>query len=678
MMKNRLSVRSTNGMARPPEADITVALAGQPNVGKSTVFNLLTGLDQHVGNWPGKTVEKRTGTYQQDDTTLHIIDLPGICSLTAQSTEERIARNFIIAEQPDAAIVIANAAALERGLYLLAEILWLQVPVVLGLNMVDVAEQQGIHVEPHVLEAALGLPVVPMVAARNQGVRELVEAVRRLLEQPAAYHPNRLKIRQDYQDVVSEIQSLIADYVLEPYLKDWVALKLLEGDDEMTAMMRDRLLPDRWVQVQNVLRQHESAVLAIAGDRYEWVGRMVRAAVVRPRPSQVALTDRIDRFATHPLWGLLLLLGVMGGVFGTTYAIGIPLQEWLDGCLVQGARWLHSALVGTPSWFVGLLADGVIGGAGMVITLLPILIIFFAAFGLLEDTGYMVRAAFVMDRPMHWMGLHGNSFIPLCLGFGCNVPAVIGTRIIDSPRSRLLTILLAPLVPCKGRMAVVTVLAAIFFGRDAALISWGLLGFNLVMLSILGIAFHKVILAGEQTAFIMELPLYHMPNLRTVGLSLFQRTMAFVRNAGSIILALSVLAWGFSRLPGGAVETSYLAQLGRLASPAGSLLGLNWQMIVGLLTSIVAKENTIATLAVLYGVGREGVGFAERVAGSLTPAAALAFLTVQMLFIPCTATIATIRHETGSWKWTLTIFVLYLVLSFAAGIIVYQVAQLIL
>ena len=367
----------------------------------------------------------------------------------------------------------------------------------------------------------------------------------------------------------------------------------------------------------------------------------------------------------------------MGAVFGATYAIGIPLQEWLDSYLVQGVRWLHSALTGAPSWFIGLLVDGIVGGAGMIITLLPILVIFFAAFGLLEDTGYMVRAAYVMDRPMHWMGLHGNSFIPLCLGFGCNVPAVIGTRIIDSPRTRLLTILLAPLVPCKGRMAVVAVLAAILFGRDAALISWGLLGFNLVMLYVLGLVFHKVILAGEQTAFIMELPLYHTPNLRMVGLSVYQRTMTFVRNAGSIILVLTALIWGLSRLPSGVVETSYLAQFGRLMLPIGSLLGLNWQMIVALLTSFVAKENTIATLAVLYGVSSEGAGFVERIAGSLTPAAALAFLMVQMLFIPCIATIAAIRHETGSWKWTLMIVLLYLVLSFAAGVSVYQVTPLI-
>jgi len=657
---------------------ITVALAGQPNVGKSTVFNLLTGLSQHVGNWPGKTVEQKTGVYDHNGTRVHIVDLPGTYSLTANSLEERIARDYIIREQPDVVVAIADASALERNLYLLAELLSLPAPVVLALNMIDVAEQQGMRIEPHVLEAALGLPVVPMVATKGQGVRGLMEAVDRVSKNTAAYAPSRPEIRADHQAVLAQIQRLIAGAVPEPYPEDWVALKLLEGDEEITSMMRERLDEDRWQEVHTILMQHEDAILAVAGGRYEWIGRMVRAAVVRPRIGQVTLTDRVDRYATHPFWGLLILLGMLGLVFWLTYTVGAPLQELLDTYLVQaGAEWVRSALSGAPAWLVGLLADGVIGGAGMVITFLPILVIFFAALGFLEDVGYMARAAYVMDRFMHLMGLHGKSFLPLFLGFGCNVPAVMGARVVEGQKARLLTILVAPLVPCTARMAVVAVLAPIFFGPHAALVSWGLVGLSLVMLAIVGIALHELVLGGEHVAFIMELPLYHLPNARTIGLSVWQRTVAFLRKAGSIILVVSVIVWALSTLPGGEIESSYLADIGRLLAPLGGLMGLGWRMMVALLTSFVAKENTIATLGVLYSAGEEGARLAKVLAGVLKPAAALAFMAVQMLFIPCVATVATVRQETASWRWTAFSVALLLVVSFTVGIVIYQGAMLV-
>jgi len=657
---------------------ITVALAGQPNVGKSTVFNLLTGLSQHVGNWPGKTVEQKTGVYDHNGTRVHIVDLPGTYSLTANSLEERIARDYIIREQPDVVVAIADASALERNLYLLAELLSLPAPVVLALNMIDVAEQQGMRIEPHVLEAALGLPVVPMVATKGQGVRGLMEAVDRVSKNTAAYAPSRPEIRADHQAVLAQIQRLIAGAVPEPYPEDWVALKLLEGDEEITSMMRERLDEDRWQEVHTILMQHEDAILAVAGGRYEWIGRMVRAAVVRPRIGQVTLTDRVDRYATHPFWGLLILLGMLGLVFWLTYTVGAPLQELLDTYMVQaGAAWVRSALSGAPAWLVGLLADGVIGGAGMVITFLPILVIFFAALGFLEDVGYMARAAYVMDRFMHLMGLHGKSFLPLFLGFGCNVPAVMGARVVEGQKARLLTILVAPLVPCTARMAVVAVLAPIFFGPHAALVSWGLVGLSLVMLAIVGIALHELVLGGEHVAFIMELPLYHLPNARTIGLSVLQRTVAFLRKAGSIILVVSVIVWALSTLPGGEIESSYLADIGRLLAPLGGLMGLGWRMMVALLTSFVAKENTIATLGVLYSAGEEGARLAKVLAGVLKPAAALAFMAVQMLFIPCVATVATVRQETASWRWTAFSVALLLVVSFTVGIVIYQGAMLV-
>jgi ferrous iron transport protein B len=660
---------------RDGECAIRVALAGQPNVGKSTVFTLLTGLTQHVGNWPGKTVERKSGICRSEDMAIDLVDLPGTYSLTSNSLEERIARDFIIHEKPDVVVMVADAASLERNLYLLAELLSLPAPVVLALNMLDVAGQQGISVEPHVLQAALGLPVIPMIATKNQGVRDLVEAVVRIHQNPESYAPRRPEIRENHREVLREIQSLIAGRVPEPYPEDWVALKLLEGDEEVTRMMQAHLDAAGWERVHAILMRHEDAILAIAGGRYEWIQRLIRAAVTQPRAGQITLTDRVDRIATHPLWGLLLLLGVMGLIFGLTYAVGAPVQRFLDTYVVQGgANWIRAVLAGAPPWLVGLLADGVIRGAGMVLTFLPILVIFFAVLGALEDVGYMARAAYVMDRFMHLMGLHGKSFLPLFLGFGCNVPAVMGARIVDSPKARLLTILVSPLVPCTARMAVVAVLAPIFFGAAALWVSWGLIALSLLILALVGLVLHEFVLGGEHVAFIMELPLYHVPNARTIGLSVWQRTVSFVKKAGTIILVVSVIIWVLSVVPGGTIETSVLAAVGRFLSPLGALLGVDWRMMVALLTSFVAKENTIATLGVLFGAG--GAGLAQTLPAVLTPASALAFLAVQVLFIPCAATVAAIRQETGSWKWTLANVALLLILSFAVGIAIYQVARL--
>jgi len=656
---------------------ITVALAGQPNVGKSTVFNLLTGLSQRVGNWPGKTVERRTGIYHHDGTTMHIVDLPGTYSLSAGSLEERIARDYIIQARPDVVVAIADATALERNLYLLAELLTLPSPVVLVLNMMDVAEQQGLRIEPHVLEAALGLPVVPMVATRGRGLRELIEAIDLVTRDGAAYAPNRPEIREDHKAVSEEIMRLISGRVPEPYPEDWVALKLLEGDEEITQMVRERLGPDRWEEVHSILKRHEDVALAVAGGRYEWIGRMVRAAVAHPKAGRISLTERLDRVATHPIWGLGLLLGILGLVFWLTYAIGIPLQELLDTHVIGAlAGWAAGALASAPAWLRGLLVEGIIGGVGTVLTFLPILLIFFAVMGFLEDLGYMARAAYVMDRFMHLMGLHGKSFLPLFLGFGCNVPAVMGARVVEGERARLLTILVAPLVPCTARLAVLAFLTPVFFGRGATLVSWGLVGLNLAMLAGVGIALNRLLFRGSRAAFIMELPLYHIPNGRTIGLFIRRRVVAFLRRAGTIILIISVLIWALATLPGGELERSYLAAIGRFLAPLGALMGLSWEMMVAMLTSFVAKENTIATLGVLYGAGEEEK-LAEVLSGGLTPAAALAFLAVLMLFIPCVATVATIRQETASWRWTVISVVLLLVISFGIGILIYQGARLI-
>lgn len=658
------------------ERTITVALAGQPNVGKSTVFNLLTGLSQHVGNWPGKTVERKEGVYSYNGARVQIVDLPGTYSLTANSAEELIARDHIIKERPDVVVAVIDATALERNLYLVAELLPLPSPVIVALNMMDVAEQQGMQIEPDVLEAALGVPVVPMVATKNQGMHGLVEAIDQLTRDGAEYEPKRPEIRQDHRAVLQEIKGLVASYVPKPYPVDWVSLKLLEGDDEITRMMQDRLPEDVWERVHSILMEHEDAIVAVASGRYDWIGRMTRAALVRPRVGQVTLTERLDRWATHPLWGLIVLAGILGLVFWLTYSVGAPLQGLLETYVVEAsARFVTAALAGAPAWLVGLLVDGIIGGVGTVVTFIPILLIFFAFMGLLEDMGYMARAGYVMDRFMHLMGLHGKSFLPLFLGFGCNVPAVMGARVIESRRGRLLTIMLAPLVPCTARMMILAFMTPVFFGPAAPLVAWGLVGLSLIVLAVFGIIINRVAFRGERSAFIMELPLYHVPNWRTIGMLVWQRSLAFFKRAGTVILVVSVVLWALSALPTGEIQTSYLARVGQVLAPVGALMGLSWQMMVALFTSFIAKENAIASLGVLFGAGGE-VGLVEILPTLMTSAAALSFLVVQMLFIPCVATVATVLSETNSWKWTLFNVLFLLVVSFGAGILVYQVAVL--
>lgn len=651
-----------------------IALAGQPNVGKSTLFNLLTGLNQHVGNWPGKTVERREGRFSIEGQEYGIVDLPGTYSLTANSPEEVIAREYILRERPDIVIAVVNAASLEHSLYLVAELIALPSPLIVALNMMDVAAQEGISIETDVLEAALGVPVVPMTATHTIGTRDLMRVTQEILSRRRILVPHLPEIRPDHRAALDDIARCISGHVPDPYPTDWVALKLLEGDAEIARTMQDTLPSERWASLQDILRQHDDALLAVASGRYEWIGRMMRAAVAQPKMGQISWTKELDRWAAHPFWGLVILTGILGLVFWLTFTIGTPLQSWLDTRVVGGLATLAAnALAGAPFWLKGLIVDGLIGGVGAVVTFLPIMVIFFAAFGLLEDMGYMARAAYVMDNLMHLMGLHGKSFLPLFLGFGCNVPAIMGTRVIESWPARLLTILIAPLVPCTARMAVVAFLAPAFFGPKALLVSWGLVLFSMIALVLSGSLLNKVIFKGQRSAFIMEMPLYHLPAPRTIGLLVWQRSLSFVKKAGTSILAMALVVWALSVLPGGNLNDSYLTQLGKLIEPIGRLMGMDWRLTVALITSFPAKENAIATLGVLFG-SSSNAGLAQILTSSFSTASALSFLVVTMLFIPCMGTVAAIHQETHSWKWTLFDIGLLLLISVAAGSGVYHLA----
>jgi ferrous iron transport protein B len=448
-----------------------------------------------------------------------------------------------------------------------------------------------------------------------------------------------------------------------------VALKLLEGDEELTRMMKSAMPPDAWEKVHTLLYQHEDAILDIAGARYEWVARVIRAAVVEPKVTRVGLTSRLDRILTHPILGTATLIVILGFVFWLTYQIGSPIQSWLSRLIGLLAELIRVQWVQAPKWLVEFTAGGILGGIGMVLTFLPILVIFFAILGFMEDTGYMARAAYLSDRWMHMMGLHGKSFMPILLGFGCNVPAILGTRIIESRRARLLTTMLIPLVPCTARMAVITILAAVFFGQSAFWIAWGLVAFSLVILVVLGLTLHHFFFENEHVPFIMELPLYHLPNLRTIGIYIWDNVLGFLKKAGTTILVATLFVWVLSYFPGGDVMTSYLGMIGKFLEPVGSWMGLPWPVLVALLTSFVAKENTVATLGVLYG----NLNVLTTV---MTPLAMMAFMVFQVLFIPCVATVAAIQQETRSWKWTTASVGMQLALSLGLAVAVYQVGRL--
>jgi ferrous iron transport protein B len=651
------------------ESVITIALTGQPNVGKSSVFNSLTGLNQHVGNWTGKTIECKVGSFKYKGVGFSIVDLPGTYSLTASSEEERLARDFIIQEHPNLILAVVNAATLERSLYLVAELLLLPVPIVIALNMTDVAAREGIQVEPKVLAAALGVPVVSMVASRGSGLAELQDVILRMAGHEIPYEPKRPLILPAHQAVLDQVRAHVGSFVPPSYPEEWVALKLLEGDEELTRLMRSAMPSEAWEPVHALLYQHEDAILDIAGARYEWVARVIRAAVVEPKVTRVGLTARLDRVLTHPILGTLSLVAILGGVFWLTYRVGSPLQAWLSRLIGDLARALRTHWLHGPGWLVEFSAGGVLGGIGMVLTFLPILVIFFAILGFMEDTGYMARAAYLSDRWMHMMGLHGKSFMPILLGFGCNVPAILGTRIIESRRARLLTTMLIPLVPCTARMAVVTILAAVFFGANAFWIAWGLVGCSLLVLAGLGLALHHFLFENEHVPFIMELPLYHLPNFRTIGIYIRDNVLGFLKKAGTTILVATLVVWALSYFPTGNVMTSYLGMLGRSLEPVGKWMGLPWPALVALLTSFIAKENTVATLGVLYG----NLDVLKTV---MTPAAMLAFLVFQILFIPCVGTVAAIQQETRSWKWTLTSVGMQLAVSLGLAVAVFQIGRL--
>ena len=671
-----------------------VALVGNPNCGKTTLFNALTGSNQYVGNWPGVTVEKKEGEARLGDVRFTVVDLPGIYSLSPYSMEELVARRFIIEEQPDAIIDIVDATNLERNLYLTMQLLELERPVVLAVNFMDEVEKYGDAIDCARLSARLGVPVVPISARDGINIDRLVQEAHRQMHTGLTVEPDDL-----YDDFTHAIHHRVGDLIHDrAYAKGipahWAAIKLLGGDEEVARDLElDRETLDR---IDAIAAEYEASSplgdreTLLADSRYRFVERVVRASVRRGNHGgALTVTERIDAVATHRIWAIPLFLGMMLAVFLLTFSgpgawLSDGIAWFVEEVLCPGVSgWL--AALHAPGWLSGLLVDGLITGVGGVLTFLPMIALLFLFLSMLEDSGYMARAAFVMDRTLRHFGLSGKAFIPMLMGFGCTVPAVMGARTMENEKDRRMTILLVPFMSCGARLPIYGLMTAAFFPRWGGLIVFGLYLLGPVMAILSGLILKRSVFQGEPAPFLLELPPYRMPTLKNIWLHVWERVRDFLTRAGTIIAAMSVVVWFLQSFGADLrmvedTSDSILALVGGLLAPVFAPMGFGvWQAAVALLTGLIAKEAVVSSMSLFYGFSLTDYAAAgAAMAATFSPAAAVAFLVFCALYTPCVAAIATIRREMNSLSWTALALVWQLGTAWLASFAVYQLAQLLL
>ena len=669
----------TDGLEFERDRTLTVALAGNPNVGKTSVFNALTGLNQHVGNWPGKTVTRKDGFVDLGGARAVLTDLPGTYSLTAHTMEETVSRDFIIKEQPDLVINVVDASNLERNLYLTTELLELPSPVVVVLNMVDLAEARGYQINILQLEERLGVPVFPVVATAGKGLEQVLSHLR-VDRAGRCDWRGKFRFSLPVEGLIARLIALLEPLALDPYPKRWLAIKLIEEDLEAQAMVKAAAGPAAFAQVADLIAEAiPDGALVLADQRYEWVERALGPALRRPASEVLTPSDRIDLVVTHRWFGLPITVAILGLSLWGAYKIAIPLQSLVQSLFTGIGTYLGTLLSPLlPDWTVQLITGGLLAWVGAVATFAPLVASFFIFLGVLEDSGFFARAAFVLDRILHRFGLHGKSGIGLLIGYGCNVPAVMAARTADNDSDRLHSILLAPLVICSARLVVITFFAGAFFPPGAA--AWVMLGiYGLGIALTLGVSylFRRHVVKGEHLPFFIELPSYRLPTVRNVLLYAWHQSWSFLHRAATVIAPMVVVIWFLSYFPGGQVDRSLLATLGRLVAPLGAPLGFTWRMVVALFTGFLAKEGTLATLAVLYGGGDRG-GLATVLPAAVSAPQALSFLVFYTFYTPCLATAVTIRNETRSQKWMYFSILYSLALSAGLALAVYRLASAIL
>ncbi|MBK9795409.1 MAG: ferrous iron transport protein B [Holophagaceae bacterium] len=692
---------------------LTVALAGNPNCGKTTLFNALTGARHHVGNWPGVTVERRSGTFEHGGTTMEVVDLPGTYSLAARSEDERVAVHFLASPEVDLVLNVLDASNLERNLYLSTQLLELGKPVAFVLNMVDDAENRGVRIDVPALELLLGGPIIPTVGNREQGIDELKE----LLGKMARGESNRCRrITVDYgHDIEGELAKLQTEICRDEQLEAsmpprWLALQLLENNVEAKRVVGEshasEAITQQLARSFAFLEPHLGAdgATLVAERRYGFAHGLVKEVASAPDDKK-SPTARLDALLTHRLLGIPIFIGVLALMYSLSFILGKIPQDWIADAFKALSTFASARL--PAGELTSLLVDGVIPGLSAVIVFVPVIMILMGCIAFLEDTGYMARAAFIMDRLMHVMGLHGKSFIPLIMGSGCNVPAIQAARTIESPQDRLITMLVTPLVSCSARLQVYIVIAGTFFSpfkAALAIIAMHFLGLGLAVL--MGRLLRSALFSGPSSPFVMELPPYRLPMLKATLIHMWEKGSIFLTRAGTTIFAGATLIWFLSRYPGIAnrewtleyqqqrqaivalnlpvaeaedrlkaaqlahesriVNTSLAARLGQKVEPIlRPILDPDhkraeaWKDVIALTAGFVAKEIVVSTMAVIHQASEEPkegerlspLQVALRDGSGLTPLTALAFMVFTLIYTPCIGTIAMIRREAGSWRW---------------------------
>lgn len=669
-----------------------VALFGNPNTGKTSLFNLLTGSYEYVGNWSGVTVEKKVGLLHEG--LGELIDLPGIYSLTPLSKDEEVSTAFLMEESYDAILNIVDASQLSRNLHLTLQLLELNKPMIIALNMIDVAEKRGIHCNHQLLEERLGIPVIPMIARSGKGVREILDALRgigrkEVLEEGVVFTYDR----KDLIDYGPTIEKKIAE--LEREMNGVIParfylLRSLEGNKTTLRRLFDFIQPRRWESLQSELMKE----LNLTGDdtlaeylyhyRQKRIDQLLDGLFMVAVDKNKPFTDRVDYWLTHPVFGMPIFFALLFLMFQLTFDwLGTPISDLLDsffnGPLREFLTFLLSSLQISPV-ISSIVLDGLLAGVGGVLVFVPQIFLLFFFISFIEDSGYMARVALVMDRIMEKIGLNGKAFIPMIIGFGCNVPGVMAARTIEQPKERLLTILLTPLMSCSARLAVYSLFVGVFFEKYQAIIVLSLYVLGVVVAFLMAWIFSSTILKSEESLFIVELPPYRFPHALTLWRSTWEKGKGFVRKAGTVIFGGTVLIWLLSYLGPKGVDVpmneSFLSMIGGLIAPILIPLGFGtWQAAAALITGFLAKEIVVSTMNILYYAPDEN-SLLQAISHAFTPLSAYSFMVFILLYIPCLATTATISRESGSLKWTLVAIGYSFVVAYLLSFMVYQGGKL--
>ncbi|MGN9161890.1 ferrous iron transport protein B [Clostridium sulfidigenes] len=670
---------------------IKIALAGNPNCGKTTIFNELTGSSQYVGNWPGVTVEKKEGKLKgHKDVT--IVDLPGIYSLSPYTLEEVVTRNFLIDERPDVIINIVDGSNIERNLYLTTQLVELGIPVVIALNMMDVVNKNGDMINTSKLSKTLGCEVLETSALKGKGLKELSDkAVEIGKSTPKVTLLNTFS--KDTEEVISNIEKLLKGNSLIKNPR-WFYIKLFERDEKVLEYLKlDNNTKDKLYNLINNYEESldDDAESIITTERYDYIGKIITSCVKKKNNSNLTTSDKIDKVVTNRWLALPIFALVMLGIYYIAVTtIGAIATDWVNDTLfaelIQGnvSDWLMNMQV--ADWLHGLIVDGIIGGVGAVLGFVPQIMVLFFLISLLEDCGYMARVAFIMDRIFRRFGLSGKSFIPMLIGSGCSVPAIMASRTIENDKDRKMTIMLTPFIPCSAKLPVFALLAGAFFPNQPwAAPSMYFLGIAMVILS--GIILKKTkLFKGDPAPFVMELPQYRIPSLKGLLIHMWDRGKAFIIKAGTIIFVASGLVWflqSFSwSLQMVDAQDSILASIGNVIAPIFAPLGFgNWQSAVATVTGFLAKENVVATFGVLFGLGAELTESDPNLVSTMgqlfNVVSAYSFMAFTLLAAPCFAAIGATKREMGSWKWTFIAIGYQTGLAYVVSLIIYQVGRLI-